>query len=317
MKISVVSTLYQSERTLQRFYKLVSKEIKKIAAKDYEIIFVNDGSPDSSFAIAKKIATRDHHLSVIELSRNFGHHQAIMTGLSFAQGELVFLIDSDLEEEPRWLSIFHKTLTKEKCDVVYGVAKERKGTFFEKITGFLFYRVFRIITGLDQPNNICTARLMKRKYVKALLMHNEKEINFGGLCLITGFHQLAEQVEKSNSSPTSYSLAKKISHIINAITSFSNKPLIFIFYSGAMLSTSAVGYITYLLYRYFFIANSPNGYMSIIASIWLFSGLIIFFNGIQGIYLSKIYLESKSRPLSIIRSISKKKKKGDEIRNSN
>ena len=230
MKISVVSTLYESERTLQRFYKLVSKEIKKIAAKDYEIIFVNDGSPDSSFDIAKKIATRDHHLSVIELSRNFGHHQAIMTGLSFAQGELVFLIDSDLEEEPRWLSIFHKTLTKKKCDVVYGVAKERKGTFFEKITGFLFYRVFRIITGLDQPNNICTARLMKRKYVKALLMHNEKEINFGGLCLITGFHQLAEQVQKNNSSPTSYSLAKKVSHAINAITSFSNKPLIFIFY---------------------------------------------------------------------------------------
>jgi putative glycosyltransferase len=309
MKISVVSTLYQSERTLQRFYKLVSKEIKKITAKDYEIIFVNDGSPDSSFAIAKKIAARDHHLSVIELSRNFGHHQAIMTGLSVAQGELVFLIDSDLEEEPGWLSIFHKILTKEKCDVVYGVAKERKGTLFEKITGFIFYRVFRIITGLDQPNNICTARLMKRKYVKALLMHSEKEINFGGLCLITGFHQFAEPVEKNNSSPTSYSLAKKMSHTINAITSFSNKPLIFIFYAGAMLSTTAVGYITYLLYRYFFIATPPDGYMSIVASIWLFSGLIIFFNGIQGIYLSKVYLESKSRPLSIIRSITKRRKK--------
>jgi len=309
MKISVISTLYQSERTLHRFYKLVSNEIKKITAKDYEIIFVNDGSPDSSFAIAKKIAARDHHLSVIELSRNFGHHQAIMTGLSVAQGELVFLIDSDLEEEPGWLSIFHKILTKEKCDVVYGVAKERKGTLFEKITGFIFYRVFRIITGLDQPNNICTARLMKRKYVKALLMHSEKEINFGGLCLITGFHQFAEPVEKNNSSPTSYSLAKKMSHTINAITSFSNKPLIFIFYAGAMLSTTAVGYITYLLYRYFFIATPPDGYMSIVASIWLFSGLIIFFNGIQGIYLSKVYLESKSRPLSIIRSITKRRKK--------
>jgi putative glycosyltransferase len=308
MKLSVVSTLYQSERTLQRFYKLVSKEIKKITAKDYEIIFVNDGSPDSSFAIAKKIAKRDHHLSVIELSRNFGHHQAIMTGLSFAQGELVFLIDSDLEEEPKWLSIFHKTLTKEKCDVVYGVAKERKGTLFEKITGFIFYRVFRIITSLDQLNNICTARLMERKYVKALLMHSEKEINFGGLCLITGFHQFAEPVEKNNSSPTSYSLAKKVAHTINAITSFSNKPLIFIFYAGAMLSTTAVGYITYLLYRYFFIAVPPDGYMSIVASIWLFSGLIIFFNGIQGIYLSKVYLESKSRPLSIIRSITKRSK---------
>ena len=308
MKISVVSTLYESERTLQRFYKLVSKEIKKIAAKDYEIIFVNDGSPDSSFDIAKKIATRDHHLSVIELSRNFGHHQAIMTGLSFAQGELVFLIDSDLEEEPRWLSIFHKTLTKKKCDVVYGVAKERKGTFFEKITGFIFYRIFRIITGLDQPNNICTARLMKRKYVKALLMHSEKEINFGGLCLITGFQQFAQKVDKLNTSPTSYSLAKKVSHFVNAITSFSNKPLILNFYIGAVLSISAVCYIIYLVYRYFFVASPPDGYTTILASVWLFSSLIVFFTGIQGIYLSKIYLESKARPLSIVKSITGKRK---------
>jgi len=317
MKISVVSTLYQSAKTLPRFYAQISKEIKKITSKDYEIILVNDGSPDSSLAIAKKIVDQDRHVAVLELSRNFGHHQAIMTGLSFAQGELVFLIDSDLEEEPRWLSIFHKTLTKKKCDVVYGVAKQRKGTLFEKITGFLFYRVFRVVTGLNQPDNICTARLMKKKYVKALLMHNEKEINFGGLCLITGFHQFTEQVEKNNSSPTSYSLANKVSHFVNAITSFSSKPLIFVFYAGAILSTSAVGYIAYLLYRYLFIAKSPVGYMSIVASIWLFSGLIIFFNGIQGIYISKIYLESKCRPLSIIRSITGRRKKSDEIRNSN
>ena len=317
MKLSVVSTLYQSEKTLPKFYKQISKEIKKITSKDYEIILINDGSPDSSLAIAKRIVDQDRNVTVLELSRNFGHHQAIMTGLSFAKGELVFLIDSDLEENPIWLSLFHKTLKKEKCDVVYGVAKQRKGTLFEKITGFLFYRIFRFVTGLEQPNNICTARLMKRKYVKGLLMHNEREINFGGLCLITGFHQFAEQVEKNNSSPTSYSLAKKVSHIINAITSFSNKPLIFIFYAGAMLSTTAVGYITYLMYRYFFIANSPDGYMSIVASIWLFSGLIIFFNGIQGIYLSKIYLESKCRPLAIVSSITGRRKKGDEIRNSN
>jgi len=303
MKLSVVSTLYQSEITLPRFYELISKEIKKITPKKYEIILVDDGSPDASLAIAQKLARQDRHLSVIELSRNFGHHQAIMTGLAFARGQLVFLIDSDLEENPKWLSDFHKTLTKRKCDVVYGIAKIRKGTPFEKLSGEIFYRIFRIMTGLNQPNNICTARLMKRAYVKALILHEEKEINFGGLCLITGFMQLAQMVDKRNTSPTSYSFQKKITHLINAITSFSNKPLIFTFYAGALLSVSAVLFIAYLLYRYLFVAAAPDGYTSVVASIWMFSGLIILFHGVLGIYLSKIFLESKRRPLSIIKSI--------------
>ena len=308
MKISVVSTLYKSEKTLPRFYNLISKEIKGITSENYEIILVDDGSPDLSLGIARKIASKDNHVSVIELSRNFGHHQAIMAGLSFAKGKLVFLIDSDLEENPKWLSLFHKTLKKEKCDVVYGIAEKRKGTLFEKISGFLFYRIFRLITGLSQPNNICTARLMQSNYVNALLKHTEKEINFGGLCLITGFQQFAQKVDKLNTSPTSYSLAKKVSHFVNAITSFSNKPLILNFYIGAVLSISAVCYIIYLVYRYFFVASPPDGYTTILASVWLFSSLIVFFTGIQGIYLSKIYLESKASPLSIVKSITGKRK---------
>ena len=308
VKISVVSTLYQSEKTLPSFYKKISEEIKKITPKEYEIILVNDGSPDSSFAIAKKIATRDHHLSVIELSRNFGHHQAMMTGLSFAKGGLVFLIDCDLEENPKWLSTFYKTLRMKKCDVVYGVSKKRRGTLFEKISGFLFYRIFRLATGINQPDNICTARLMTRDYVKALLKYTEKEINFGGLCIATGFHQCTQKVDKMNTSPTSYSLTKKISHFVNAITSFSNKPLIFIFYVGALLLISSVFYIVFLICRYFFVAAPPDGYTSIVVSICLFSSLIVLFNGVQGIYISKIYLESKSRPLSIVKSITGKHK---------
>lgn len=308
MKVSIVSTLYQSAATLQSFYSQISKEIKKINTKDYEIILVDDGSSDFSLKIAQKIASKDPHVCVIELSRNFGHHQAIMTGLSFARGMLVFLIDSDLEENPAWLSLFKRTLEKEKCDVVYGVATKRKGTLTEKISGFLFYKAFRLITGLNQPDNICTARLMTSDYVKALLQHTEKEINFGGLCLITGFKQCAKKVDKKNSSPTTYSFSKKISHFINAITSFSQKPLIFIFYTGLLLLVTAISYISFLLYRYFFIAAPPDGYTSIVASIWLSSGLIVIFNGVQGIYLSKIYLESKNRPLSIVKSITGRNK---------
>lgn len=308
MKLSVVSTLYNSEKTLSVFYKLISKEAKKSYSKNYEIIFVDDGSSDSSLEIAREITRIDRRVSVIELSRNFGHHQAIMTGLSFAKGELIFLIDSDLEENPAWLSSFHQTLKQHHCDVVYGTTERREGTFFERLSGFVFYRAFRFLTGLSQPNNICTARLMTKNYVQALLSHTERELNFGALCLITGFKQFAKKVIKKNNSKTSYSLSKKLTHFVNAITSFSNTPLIFIFYVGVFISIASVFYFIYLFYRYFYDIAPPDGYTTIVASIWLFSGLFVLLNGIQGIYLAKIYLESKRRPISIIKSITRKSK---------
>lgn len=306
MKLSIVTTLYRSSPYITPFYERMTAAARSLAGDDYEIIMVNDGSPDDSLAQAVTISEEDARLVVVDLSRNFGHHKAMMTGLAHTSGDSVFLIDSDLEEEPEWLIPFTEHRATESCDVVFGVQNSRRGGLLERISGPVYYRLFRLLTGIKQPDNIVTARLMSRRYVDSLLMHKEREINIGGLWCITGFLQRPYEVVKHSSSPTSYSFSLKVSQFINSITSFSSLPLVFTFYTGAIISLSAVAYISYLVSRYLFISAPPDGYTSLIASIWLFSGLIIFFLGIQGIYLAKIFSEVKGRPYSIVRQVYKK-----------
>lgn len=305
MKLSIVATLYQSAPYVAEFHRRASAAARQFAGEDFEIVLVNDGSPDDSLDVAVALSESDPHVVVVDLSRNFGHHKAMMTGLAAATGERVFLIDSDLEEEPEWMLAFEAKMQAESCDVVYGIQSTRKGGYLEQFTGDWFYRIFRFLTGIEQPDNIVTARLMSRRYVDALLLHKERELNIGGLWIVTGFKQCQQLVQKHSSSPTTYSFSRKFSHLINAVTSFSSLPLVFTFYSGLMISVSAMIYIVYLIIRYLFIASPPGGYTSIIASIWLFSGLIIFFIGIQGIYISKLFSEVKQRPYTIVRHVYK------------
>jgi putative glycosyltransferase len=305
MKLSIVATLYKSAPYITEFYKRSSAVAKQLVGEDYEIVLVNDGSPDDSLDLAVQLTESDSHVIVVDLSRNFGHHKAMMTGLANASGQRVFLVDSDLEEEPEWLLSFTRQMDVESCDVVYGIQINRKGDYFEKITGRIFYTAFRLLTGLAQPDNIVTARLMSKRYVDSLLLHQERELNIGGLWIITGFKQCQQFVKKHSTSPTTYSLSGKFSHLVNAVTSFSSQPLVITFYSGLLISVSALAYIFYLVIRYAFIASPPDGYTSIIASIWLFSGLIIFFIGVQGIYISKVFSEAKQRPYTIVRHIYK------------
>lgn len=303
MRLSIVSTLYQSAPYLVEFVQRAEASARALVGDKYEIVLVNDGSPDNSLELAISLYEQNKHLVIVDLSRNFGHHKAMMTGLEYAKGERVFLIDSDLEEEPEWLLKFDEQLFQERCDVVYGVQGQRKGGVFERLTGAIFYKLFRMLTGINQPDNIVTARLMTRRYIQALLSHREREINIGGLWIITGFKQGTQLVLKHSTSPTSYTLSKKFGHLVNAVTSFSSTPLVFTFYSGLFISISALCYIFILTLRYFFIASPPSGYTSLIASIWLFSGLIIFFLGIQGIYMAKIFFEVKHRPNTIVRHV--------------
>jgi putative glycosyltransferase len=303
VKLSIVATLYQSAPYIAEFHQRASAAASQLVGDDYDIVLVNDGSPDNSLDLAVQLAESDGHVVVVDLSRNFGHHKAMMTGLAYAKGERVFLIDSDLEEEPEWLLRFESQMNDEASDVVFGIQSTRKGRLFEQVTGSLFYRIFRFLTGIAQPNNIVTARLMSRRYVEALLLHRERELNIGGLWILTGFKQCHQTVQKLSTSPTTYSFSRKFSHLVNAVTSFSSLPLVFTFYSGLFTSISALAYILYLTFRYFFIASPPDGYTSIIASIWLFSGLIIFFLGVQGIYISKLFSEVKQRPYTIVRHV--------------
>jgi len=303
MELSIVTTLYRSSSYIEEFHRRASAIAKRIAGDRYEIIFVNDGSPDNSLEVAITVADTDQHVSVIDLSRNFGHHKALMTGLAHSNGELVYLLDSDLEEEPEWLETFHEHHAKENADVVFGVQQKRKGNLVEQCSGYVYYRIFRALTGIDQPDNIVTARLMTKQYVSALVEHKERELNIGGLWIITGFRQLSCPVHKTSSSPTTYSIPKKLGHLVNAITSFSNLPLQGVFYFGMGISILSVIYASSIVFRYLFLSAPPDGYTSLIASIWLLAGAILVAIGIQGIYLSKIFTEVKQRPYTIIKGI--------------
>src|SRR5262249_52612674 len=141
---------------------------------DYEIVFVDDGSPDNALAVALEIVNRDPKVSVVELSKNFGHHKAMMTGLSQARGDLVFLIDVDLEEPPEILGEFYRELTEKSADMVFGVQQERHGTWFQRTSGEAFYHLYNLLSTNVVPRNQLRARLMTRRYVDALVRHREQ-----------------------------------------------------------------------------------------------------------------------------------------------
>ncbi|MFA5404943.1 MAG: glycosyltransferase family 2 protein, partial [Ignavibacteria bacterium] len=210
MKLSVVTTLYNSEKFIEEFYNRTVKEIRKIT-NDYEIIFVNDGSKDNSLCKSLEVKRIDNCVIVIDLSRNFGHHKAIMAGLKKSTGDYIFLLDVDLEEKPEWLSIFWDKINSiQDIDVVYGAQKMRKGGYFERISGSLFFTIYNFLSETKIPKNLILARLMTGRYVNSLLEFGENEIVFAGVSELTGYNKIEIPVEKKNKGNTTYNFFKKI-----------------------------------------------------------------------------------------------------------
>ena len=303
MKLSIVTALYQSEKTIKEFHTLISSEAKKLVNNNYEIIYVNDCSPDKSLEKVITIFNQDKQTKIIDLSKNFGHHKAIMTGLGHASGDLVFLIDADLEEDPQYLNNFFSEIKKGNCDVIFGQQKIRRGNWYAKIYGAFFWKFFNKISGLSLGINPSTIRIMSRRYIDALLLHKENEVFLNGIWAITGFVQKPYLISKETHSQTTYTFSKKIHLVVNAITSFSNLPLIAIFYMGVIILSFSSVNIMILLYQYYSSNVSVDGWASTIASIWFLGGLMITFMGIIAIYLSKVFIETKRRPYTIIKKI--------------
>lgn len=305
MKLSIVSSLYYSEPHIVEFYNRIIPCVQSITT-NYEIIFVNDGSPDRSLDAALQIQKQDPSVIVIDLSRNFGHHKAIMTGLSFTTGDYVFLIDIDLEEDPEILSLLWNELTSNTdCDVVFGMQEKRKGNFVERITGSLFYKLFSVLADTDYPQNTLTARLMKKKYVQSVVEYKEKSLDIWGVFILTGFNQKGVYINKKNKGSTTYTFWKKVKMALDSITSLSHKPLYFIFIFGSILTIFSFINICLIFINKLFFDIQVEGWTSIIATLWLIGGILMFMLGIIGIYLSKMFLELKNRPLTIVKNIYK------------
>jgi putative glycosyltransferase len=303
MKLSVVTTLYYSEDYVQEFYKRTLRSIGKIT-DDYEFIFVNDGSPDGSLLEVLAIQNADPRITVVDLSRNFGHHKAIMTGLRFAKGDYVFLIDSDLEESPELLETYWAEMQNNLLlDVVYGIQACRKGRWFERLSGSLFYKFFGLLTDINYPHNSLTARLMKSNYVRDVTSFKETEFDIWGIFVLTGYNQHPVTVSKGDKGRSTYNFYRKLQMAIEMVTSCSNRPLYLIFVIGCLVSFFSILNVTKVIFEKYYYSIEENGWTSTIASIWLIGGVIILLQGVMGIYLSKLFLEIKSRPYGIIKKI--------------
>jgi len=307
MRLSIVTTLYKSASHVESFHARVSSAARQIT-DDYEFVMVDDGSPDNSLEIACALAASDPHLSVVELSRNFGHHKALMAGLDQAKGDLIFLIDSDLEEDPALLVEFHAHLQATGADVIYGVQTERKGGWVERALGSIAFRLFDLMIPYKIPRNHVTVRLMRRNYVDALVLHREQATVIGGLWVITGFRQLALPVAKSSRGDTSYSMWRRWRMLVDSITSFSELPLVAIFYLGILISGMSVLMGIWLLIQRLAYSALLDGWVSVMLSVWLLGGILIFCVGLIGIYVAKIFVETKNRPYVIVRRVHKAEK---------
>ncbi|WP_420993388.1 glycosyltransferase family 2 protein [Cupriavidus sp. 30B13] len=306
MKLSIVSTLYRSSPFIALFYDRVSAAARQVT-EDYEIVFVNDGSPDDSLERATILAASDSKVSVVDLSRNFGHHAAIVAGLSHAMGERVFLIDSDLEEQPEWLLEFVRHMDETSADVVYGVQRQRTASFWSNAFGELFWRALNAFSSVRIGHNPMTCRLMTRDYVDALLSVRDRVLYLAGVFAWTGFRQeelLLVKSERPAAQASSYSLTRKLVQVADSFSSFSVAPLTAIFLLGLLIWLGSIGVGVALLVRKLLAPDTVlSGFASVMLSIWFLSGTMILVLGVLGLYVAKIFQEVKRRPLYIVRNV--------------
>ncbi|MDL2314381.1 glycosyltransferase family 2 protein [Desulfovibrio sp. OttesenSCG-928-C14] len=312
MILSIVTTLYRSEAFIEEFHSRISAVARLVAEDDYELVFVDDGSPDKSLERAVQLAQTDPHVKVVELSRNFGHHKAILAGLAESSGEVVYLTDVDLEEQPEWLLAFKEQLDDSGADVVYGVQEVRSDAKITPSSGALFWKMLNLFSDQHIPANPMTCRLMTRPYVNALLSVGDRVLFLAGTFAWAGFKQVPLHFTKSerpDQSKSSYSLTKRFALMLNSMTSFSAFPLYCTFCFGFAISVCsfALG-VFYLLRKIIYPEYILSGFTTQIVIILFLGGVIITSIGLVGIYVAKIFQEVKRRPLYIIRKIHGTKK---------
>lgn len=306
MKISVVTTLYKSRCFLDQFMAEIHVALNQIQCLDFELIFVNDGSPDESLKYLIEKKKEIPQIKLIDLSRNFGHHYAIQAGLEYASGDYVFLIDNDLETPPSVLVDFYNEMNSDNSlDVVYGYQEVRKGNFLEKFTGSIFWVLINKLSDIKIPHNILTERLMTKQYVESLLLLQDANVFLGGMMYWVGFNQKGLSIKKrQRKGASTYSFKRRAELMLQAITSFSGKPLEWLFYFGLTISFFSFLFIVYLgVQKVIHQDEIQLGWTSIVAINVLILGVISTFLGIIGIYIYKIFRQVQGRPNAIIKKI--------------
>lgn len=305
MRLSIVSTLYNSQSFIPELLARLVDVVGRLGIEkdQFEIILVDDGSPDDSLRIALQERKKypDYNIGIIELSRNFGHHNAILAGLAYTQGEYVFLIDSDMEVSPEVLITFYnEMISNPEIDVVFGYLPKRS---IRALPSILFWKLFRSIGGSRAPLNITTERLMARRYVDALLSLGDFSVFLGGMLDWVGFNQKPVPVQRiCRREKSNYTLSKKINLFLNWLVSFTAHPIYLSFRVSILIIIVSFIYVTYfLVIKILYPEAVISGFTSIIFSIYFMGGIILFFVSMIGLYIGKIFDQVKNRPRYITR----------------
>ena len=285
---------------IQELVSRLNTVLKRIS-DDYEIILVEDSSPDNSWSAIEEICKNDSNVKGIKLSRNFGQHYAITCGLNAAKGDWVVVMDCDLQDQPEEIpNLLNKA--NEGYDIVFAQRENRQDTFLKKLSSTLFYKVFSYLTETEQDASIANFGIYNRKVIASILSMNDYIRYFPTMVQWVGFDSVKLKVKHDSrfEGKSSYTLSKLLRLAFNSIISFSDKPLRILAKLGFYISSISFLIGVFYLYQYFSGQIIVLGFTSIIITIAFLSGIIILTLGLVGIYVGKTFDQSKQRPTYII-----------------
>ncbi|KMQ68237.1 b-glycosyltransferase [Chryseobacterium sp. FH2] len=298
--ISIVSPVYRAEKILPTLVSEINSVMARIG-EEYEIILVDDRSPDNSWEIMRSLMPNNPNLKVFRLSRNFGQHATIMAGLTKANGDWIIVMDCDMQDQPKEIEKLYKK-GLEGYDVVLARREIRMDSPLKKLSSKIFYKIFNYLAGIEINNEIANFGIYKRKVVRSILNINDNIKFFPLFVKWVGYNSTTVPVEHASreEGKSAYSLSRLISLAFNVIISFSDKPLKIFVGFGATISLLSILVAGYFALNYFQGKITEPGFSSIILSIWFLSGVVISCIGIVGIYLGKTFNQTKNRPVFLI-----------------
>ncbi len=303
IKISAIIACYRDAPAVPFMYKRLVSTFRKIKV-DYEIIFINDASPDNAEEVLTKLARRDRRVVVVNHARNFGTQAGFTSGMTVATGDAVVFLDGDMQDPPEIIEQFY-TKWREGFDVVYGVRVKREATLVLQICYKLFYRVFHKLSYIRIPVDAGDFSLIDRRVVDVLLTFPERDRFLRGLRAWVGFRQVGVPYIRPERmfGVTTNNWHRNLGWARKGIFSFSYVPLELIMYlSWAIVALSFVGIIIQLIFRFAF-PDTPAGFTTLIILILFMGGVQLLGLSILGEYIGKIFEEVKQRPLFVVRSI--------------
>jgi len=302
VKISVVVPCFQAQLTLHELCTRLENTLREITP-NFEIILVEDGSKDSTWDTITQISRINPMVLGIKLSRNFGQHNAITAGLSKSTGDWVVVMDCDLQDRPEEIINFYKK-TQDGYQVVVGIRNLRKDNFFKRLTSVAFYAIFQRMTGTEFDRRIGNFGIYSRKVIEALLKLKEQHRSFGLLVLWVGFLRAEIDIEHDlrGSGKSTYKFTHRTALALDSIISHSNKVLYMSIKSGLLIAGTSLVFVTFLIGRYLFFGITTQGWTSLAISIYFTSGILLAALGLLGVYVGKVFNETKARPIYIIES---------------